>query len=332
MRLRKSRGVPWRHGQADMMDDGTTSMLDHHHRSQRGTCEMKNAPLGFLAVALVTFNVPATYAAAAEPSKSCELRPVMIENFDEESVPNRRLESISSARIGPARWTAHTPWSGDFGDARFADPGPGGPFNLKDGILSITASKDREGRWSSGLIAAADATGAGSGTRYGYFEVRMKLPPGPGTWPAFWLAALKPVAGSSDGNVEIDVIEYYGQFTSSYQAVVHVWYKDPAKSRGQNLKIDVPDNSLVDAYHTFGVDVSPQAIVFFRDGKPVWSQPTPPELDGPMYPLVNLALGSGWPIDRTPNPSTLLVDYVHVYGRDAGPPEGCPAGPPPTSR
>jgi hypothetical protein len=45
-----------------------------------------------------------------------------------------------------------------------------------------------------------------------------------------------------------------------------------------------------------------------------------------MYPLVNLALGSGYPIDKTPDPSTLLVDYVHVYGRDAGPPEGCPPG------
>jgi beta-glucanase (GH16 family) len=288
---------------------------------------MKGPSLGRMAVALVTLNVPVAYAASAGTSKSCELRPVMIENFDEETAPNRRIESISSVRIGPARWTAHTPWAGDFGDARFADPGPGGPFSIKDGILTITASKDSEGRWTSGLIAAADATGAGTGTRYGYFEVRMKMPPGPGTWPAFWLAALKPVA-NSDRNVEIDVIEYYGQFTSSYQAVVHVWYNDAAKNRGQLQKIDVPKNSLVEDFHTFGVDVSPQAIVFFRDGKQVWSQPTPPELTGPLYPLVNLALGSGWPIDRTPNPSTLLVDYVHVYGRDAGPPEGCPAGPP----
>lgn len=292
---------------------------------------MRISPLGFLAATLVIPNILVPQAASAQTSSSCELRPVMIENFDEETAPNRRIESISPHRIGPARWTAHTPWSGDFGDAAFVDPEPSGPFKIKDGILSISASKNPEGRWTSGLIAAADATGAGSGTRYGYFEVRMKMPPGRGTWPAFWLAALKPVA-NSDGNVEIDVIEYYGQFTNSYQAVVHVWYKDPAKHRGQNLKIDVPDNSLVDDYHTFGVDLSPQAVVFFRDGKRVWSQPTPPELDGPMYPLVNLALGSGWPIDRTPNPSTLLVDYVHVYGRDAGPPEGCPPGPPPASR
>jgi Glycosyl hydrolases family 16 len=292
---------------------------------------MKNSPL-LLAVALVTVSIPVADAASAQAPNSCELRPVMIENFDEETAPNRRIESISSARIGPARWTAHTPWAGDFGDARFADPGPRGPFSMKDGILSITASKDSEGKWTSGLIAAADARGVGFGTRYGYFEARMKMPPGPGTWPAFWLAALKPATPITDGNIEIDVIEYYGQFTSAYQAVVHVWYKDAAKNRGQNQKIDVPDNSLVDDFHTFGVDVSPQAIVFFRDGKQVWSQPTPPELDGPLYPLVNLALGSGWPIDRTPNPSTLLVDYVHVYARDAGPPEGCRPGPPPAPR
>jgi beta-glucanase (GH16 family) len=280
---------------------------------------MRNSPFGFAAAAFVTLNIMLAYPASAETSGSCELRPVMIGNFD--------VESIAAHRIGPARWTAHTPWSGDFGDARFADPGPGGPFKVKDGVLSITASKDREGRWTSGLIAAADASGAGTGTRYGYFEARMKMPPGPGTWPAFWLAALKP-ADIADGNVEIDVIEYYGQFTSVYQAVVHVWYKDQTKSRGTGEKITVPDGSLVQDYHTFGVDVSPQAIASFLDGKQVWSQPTPPELNGPLYPLVNLALGSGWPIDQTPNPSTLLVDYVHVYGRDAGPPGGCPAGPP----
>jgi hypothetical protein len=292
---------------------------------------MKHCATCVLVASLAASNVLAAHTASAETSSSCELRPVMLEDFNEDTAPNRRIESISSVRIGPARWTAHTPWHGDFGDARFGDPIPGGPFSIKDGILSITASKDREGRWTSGLIAAADATGAGAGTRYGYFEARMKMPPGPGTWPAFWLAALKPVA-NSDRNVEIDVIEYYGKFTDAYQAVWHVWYKDAAKNRGQNKAIDVPDNSLVEDFHTFGVDVSPQAIVFFRDGKQVWSQPTPPELDGPLYPLVNLALGSGWPIDQTPNPSTLLVDYVHVYGRDAGPPEGCPPGPPPSSR
>jgi beta-glucanase (GH16 family) len=281
---------------------------------------MRNSSFNFIAFALAALNAALASAAAAETSNSCDLRPVMIENFDS--------ESFASSKIGPARWTAHTPWGGDFGDARFLDPGPSGPFKVKDGILSITAAKDHEGRWTSGLLAAADASGAGSGTRYGYFEARMKMPPGPGLWPAFWLAALKPT-NLTEGNVEIDVIEYYGQFPSSYQAVVHVWYKEqPTKTRGKNQRIDFPDGALIADFHTFGVDISPQAIVFFLDGKKIWSQPTPPELDGPLYPLVNLALGGGWPIDRAPNPSTLLVDYVHVFARDAGPPEGCPPGPP----
>jgi hypothetical protein len=291
---------------------------------------MKKFPFGFLsAFGVVVALLPnATTAQPASTSgTSCELRPVFMEEFDEETAPNKRIESISSERIGPARWTAHTPWHGDFGDGAFSDPIPGGPFAIKNGMLAITATKDNQEHWRSGLIAAADATGAGSGTRYGYFEARMKMPAGPGTWPAFWLASLKPV-NEAGPKVEIDAVEYYGKFTSSYQTAWHVWSKDPGKTTGKLNFIKVPDASLVDGFHTYGIDISPKTISFFLDGKEVWTQPTPPELDGPMYPLVNLALGSGFPIDQTPNPSTLLVDYVHVYARDAGPPEGCPAGPP----
>jgi len=139
--------------------------------------------------------------------------------------------------------------------------------------------------------------------------------------------SLKP-ADKLDPKIEIDVVEYYGKFTSSYQVVTHVWRTDASKNKGSMQKFSVPDGSLVQDFHTYGVDISPKEMVFFLDRKPVWTQPTPEELDSPLYPLVNLALGSGYPIDQTPNPSTLLVDYVHVYGRDAGPPEGCPPGPP----
>jgi beta-glucanase (GH16 family) len=291
---------------------------------------MSHCRIGVLAVVslLAISSAELAVAQAQQPAASgpsCELRPVLIEDFNEETAPNKRIETITSKKIGPARWTAHTPWNGDFGDATFWDPGPDGPFSMKDGILSITASKYNEARWKSGLIAAADRTGAGFGTRYGYFEARMKLPPGTGTWPAFWLASLKPV-DSPDPKMEIDVLEYYGAFPSSYQMVTHVWYRDASQNRGALQKISIPEGSLVQDFHTYGVDISPKEIVFFLDRKAVWTQPTPAELDGPLYPLVNLALGSGYPIDKTPNPSTLLVDYVHVYGRDAGPPEGCPPG------
>lgn len=278
-------------------------------------CDGKSLFGGFLLLI-----VPLVLCSMAHSSEAdaCKLSIVLDENFDS--------ESISAGRIGPARWTAHTPWGGDFGDAWMTDPGPGGPFSVRDGILSITATKGPDGRWRSGMIAAADASGRGKGTQYGYFEARMRLPGGPGTWPSFWLAALKPVNDGKDGNVEVDVIEYYGQFPDAYRTTMHIWYKDKAKSRGGDQVVNVPSGSLVSEFHNYGVDISPKTITFLLDGRSVWSYPTPVELSGPLYPIVTNALGGGWSISNTPSPSSLSVDYVRVWSRGAV--DGCAIGVP----
>lgn len=255
---------------------------------------------------------PFPAAATDEALDLCAYKPAFMEEFDSLSVAPRVLNA--------ARWISHTPWNGDFGDARFVDDAPAGPFSIKDGILHITARRDEAGKWRSGLLAASDGTGAGFGLRYGYFEARMRLPPGPGTWPAFWLGTKRPNTDKTP-SIEIDVIEYYGHSDAAYSAALHVWYKGEDKKRTTNTvqKIPVPAGSLLDDFHTYGVRVTPETITYYLDRKPVWRRPTPPELDKPLFPLVNLALGSGFPIDRTPNPSVLLVDYVHVYAPD---PEG----------
>ena len=49
------------------------------------------------------------------------------------------------------------------------------------------------------------------------------------------------------------------------------------------------------------------------------------KLTGPLYPLVNLALGSGYPVRNTPNPSVLGLRSVRIW-RD--PPQGCATPPP----
>lgn len=236
----------------------------------------------------------------------CALTPVFMEEFD--------TLSVSRDRIGPARWTAHTPWWGDFGDAAFTDPGPDGPFSIQDGILKIKAWKDRDGRWRSGLLAGADRWGNGRGTQYGYFETRIQFPRGPGIWGAFWLMPLRTV-GHYETNIEIDVIEYYGHHPRGFQSVLHIHSPDPELKRAEVKDISVPKYALVEDFNTYGLDISPDWIVFLLNGEEVWRTPTPDELDYKMYPLVNLALGAGWPIDRTPDPSIMLVDYVRVYER-----------------
>jgi beta-glucanase (GH16 family) len=184
----------------------------------------------------------------------------------------------------------------------------------------ITASRNGGERWRSGLIAAADGSGAGWGVQYGYFEARMRMPPGPGVWPAFWLSSLKPQSDPAPG-IEIDVVEYYGHATDAYSSSLHVWYKGADKNRSTHLVHHTPvaAGSLSDDFHNYGVRVSPDEITYYFDGGEVWRQPTPAELKTPLYPLVDLGLGSGFPIDKTPDPSELAVKYVHLYSYD---PEG----------
>jgi beta-glucanase (GH16 family) len=237
----------------------------------------------------------------------CAFRPTFMEDFD--------TLSVSPYGENGSRWIAHTPWRGDFGDAAFADPGPGFPFRVRDGLLEIEARQDADGKWESGLLASATPSTFGFAQRFGYFEMRAQLPAGPGTWPAFWLNSNLP-AGSKQPGVEIDVLEYYGQFADAYNSVVHVWDNvDPAKSRHEGHATKVPSGSLTSAFHTYGVDVENDWITFYLDRRETWRTPAPPELQAPLMVLVNLALGSGWPIDKTSNPSIMKVDYIHVYAR-----------------
>lgn len=235
----------------------------------------------------------------------CRLKPTFTEDFNS--------LSVSARGVNGSRWIAHTPWNGDFGDAAFADPQPDFPFRTRDGILEIEARKDVSGKWQSGLLASATPTNSGFAQRYGYFEMRAQLPPGPGVWPGFWLNSNQPHDDLKPG-VEIDAIEYYGQFSDAYHSAVHVWDKtDPKNSREWDHVTKVPPGSLTSGFHRFGVDVEPDWITFYLDRAETWRVATPPELKDPQMVLVDLALGSGWPIDHTPNPSIMKVDYVHVF-------------------
>ena len=218
---------------------------------------------------------------------------------------------------GPGtRWIAHTPWAGDFGDARFADPRSDFPFAVKDGILRIEARKDEKGKWSSGLLASNDPLGNGFSQQYGYFEMRAKLPPGPGVWPAFWLCSSynrKDKTAGRDGSVEIDVLEHYGRTPCSFTATVHVWPPKPHRSEGTT--ITTRPYEVSSGFHRYGCMIDPQWITIYFDGIEVWKYKTPPDHNKPLMLLLNLALGPGWPIDKTPNPSVMEVDYVRVYAK-----------------
>jgi hypothetical protein len=232
------------------------------------------------------------------------------EQFDELSI-----SAWGPAGPGGTRWIAHTPWYGDFGDARFTDPQPDFPFTVRDGVLRIEARK-QDGRWRSGLLSAVDPNGRGFKQQYGYFECKAKFPKGPGTWPAFWLMGLKSLKGLPGNtgprvNPEIDVVEHYGHWPWRLHYVLHQWGRDGAESKHEGERFVV--FGMEEDFHTYGVMIDERHITLYFDGVELHRQQTPDSVKTPLFPLVNLALGPGWPTDKTPNPSYMFVDYVRVW-------------------
>src|SRR6185436_8760388 len=225
--------------------------------------------------------------------------------FDEE------FDTVSVSRAGPGtRWIAHTPYWGDFGDAGFADPADGFPFTTEKGILRIEARKQPNGRWQAGLLASVDTNGNGFSQKYGYFECRAKFPKGPGMWPAFWLMGVKGIKDKTITNPEVDVIEQYSAIQNCYTMTLHSWGPGQ-KHTAEGDAVVVPN--MVDEWHTYGAMIDEKSVIWYLDGIELWRTKTPEELKVPLYVMVNLAMGSGWPIDKAPSPSYMYVDYVKVY-------------------
>jgi beta-glucanase (GH16 family) len=225
--------------------------------------------------------------------------------------------SVSNWGSPTAKWIAHTPYAGDFGNSWFTgpnEPGKPSPFSVDKGILTITAYQDPGNRnhWRSGLLSSVDTHGNGFSLPLGYFECSMKLPSGAGVWPAFWLAGLNSVDKHRTRNfAEVDVLEEYGVDSTLAHQTVHVWKPRGGESYavGNASKLQ----GMTSDFHVYGCLIAKDYIRFYFDGLQIWQTVTPPEALEPLYLMVNLALGGGWPIGKTPNPSYLYVHYIRAY-------------------
>jgi beta-glucanase (GH16 family) len=159
--------------------------------------------------------------------------------------------------------------------------------------------------------------------KYGYYETRCMLPKQPGWWAAFWLQS--PIIGSTldarFSGVEIDIMENFQRDGGVRHAAL--WNGYGVDGKGKSTKdpkttLDRPRPELVDGFHTYGVDWSPNGYVYYVDGKETWRF-NDVVSDREQFILIGTECkgyrraGPDPELKQAKPPDHFIVDYVRVF-------------------
>lgn len=184
---------------------------------------------------------------------------------------------------------------------------------ISDGTLKIVAKKVRNEVFSARLNTLQSWT-------YGYFEARLKLPQGKGTWPAFWMMPKNGTAWPDDG--EIDIMEEVGYDPNVVISTIH------CKAYNHTIGTQKSGERLIPTaqtdFHVYAVEWTPQYIKGFVDGECYFTFTNDGKGDkstwpfnAPFYVKLNLAWGGNWGgaqgIDESKLPATYEIDYVRIF-------------------
>lgn len=191
-------------------------------------------------------------------------------------------------------------------------------LRVANGVLTITASKSKSDRpYTSGTIASFGRFDL----RYGYVEMRAKIPAGRGLWPAFWL---RPDDASR--TAEIDVLEMLGAAPGRPFFTLH--YEGAGGAAGGYYHSWFNGSDLSTGFHTYGADWQPGSVVWYVDGIERYRVKDPRVPAVRMYVIANLSVGGAWggpPNRTTPFPAEYRIDYIRVYQRRAPDPSSAGA-------
>jgi len=188
-----------------------------------------------------------------------------------------------------------------------------------DGSGNLVITARRESFGGRAFTSARIKTQGLFEQTYGRFEASIKMPWGPGIWPAFWLLGsdVEIVGWPQCG--EIDIMEYRGQQTNLIHGTVH----GPGYSGGNSVTKSFGfEQARFDTdFHLFVVEWGTDYIRFYVDDV-LYQQIEPGDLSGPwvfnhpFFIILNVAVGGnyvGFPTNETPFPQSMIIDYVRVY-------------------
>jgi beta-glucanase (GH16 family) len=157
---------------------------------------------------------------------------------------------------------------------------------------------------------------------YGRIEWRAQLPEGVAFWPALWLLGVDISSIGWPECGEIDVMENNGSYIGTVQGSVH-------SGSDETGYYSFPGSDSVTSFHTYTLDWTTNAIMFYVDGhlyenQSNWTSSAgsyPFPFNQPFFIIMNLAIGGNYlgnptiaAIDAgSVFPAELRVDYVRIY-------------------
>ncbi|MCL2470536.1 MAG: family 16 glycosylhydrolase [Propionibacteriaceae bacterium] len=173
---------------------------------------------------------------------------------------------------------------------------------------------------------------------YGYYEASIQFPQVSGTWGAFWMMDYNNVIRTGDQGIdgtEIDVVETMNNSVNDGADSALVWngYNEDERYIGKDYTTNDYVTPIYDGkFHTYAVDWSPSAYIFYIDGKEMWrtngsdvADATHGDYPGITQNPVNMLLsveGAKFQGNLPDGFTTtaMVVDYVKVYDRPANTP------------
>lgn len=256
-------------------------------------------------------SIPVTQAARPEPSADPDItvpegyRLVWNEEFNKGTQPDLDQWYYETGENGWGNNELQHYVAGNQGNEQLAA--------IKDGILSIIAKKIGETVYSIRMNTKES-------WKYGYFEARLKLPKGKGTWPAFWMMPKNYTAWPDDG--EIDIMEEVGYNANYVSSAIHC--KAYHHSIGTQKTGETFLPTAQTEFHVYALEWTEDFIHTFVDGKQLFrfdndkanNRNTWP-FNAPFYLKLNLAWGGDWGgaqgVDESALPATYEIDYVRVF-------------------
>lgn len=190
---------------------------------------------------------------------------------------------------------------------------------VANGKLNIHCYKGADGKIYSGRVYAKPDTG----WTYGYFEARILLPKGKGTWPAFWMMPSNNNYQTNPwpGCGENDIMEEVGVNPNYVSSTIHCNKYNNGGTPIEHFEKYLP--GAEGEFHVYACEWTEDYIAYFVDGVKTFTyQPSNKSKDYwpfnvPFYPILNLAWGGVWGgmkgVDETALPATMQVDYLRVF-------------------